>query len=56
MGLASLAKTKAHKVLGIDASTNSVAFCLMDNGIPVKWGKIEFVGSDIYEKIGRAHV
>ena len=56
MGLASLAKTKAHKVLGIDASTNSVAFCLMDNGIPVKWGKIEFVGSDIYEKIYDAKV
>ena len=56
MGLASLAKTKAHKVLGIDASTNSVAFCLMNNGIPVKWGKIEFVGSDIYEKIYDAKV
>ena len=56
MGLASLAKTKAHKVLGIDASTNSVAFCLMDNGTPIKWGKIEFVGSDIYEKIYDAKV
>ena len=56
MGLASLAKTKAHKVLGIDASTNSVAFCLMDNSTPIKWGKIEFVGSDIYEKIYDAKV
>ena len=28
----------------------------MDNGIPVKWGKIEFVGSDIYEKIYDAKV
>ena len=34
MGLGSLSKPKAHKVLGIDASTNSVAFCLMDNGTP----------------------
>ena len=51
MNLASLVKTKAYRVLGIDASTNSVAFCLMENNIPIKWGKIEFAGADIYEKI-----
>ena len=57
MTLADLVKTKARKVLGIDASTNSVAFCLMDNNIPQKWGKIEFTGASIYDKkIGRAHV
>lgn len=56
MTLASLAKTKANRVLGIDASTNSVAFCLMDNDKPVKWGKIEFTGSDIYDKIYDAKV
>jgi Holliday junction resolvasome RuvABC endonuclease subunit len=51
MTLASLIKTKAYRVLGIDASTNSVAFCLMENDNPIKWGKIEFTGSDIFEKI-----
>jgi Holliday junction resolvasome RuvABC endonuclease subunit len=51
VNLANLVKTKAHKVLGIDASTNSVAFCLMENDIPLKWGKIEFTGADIFEKI-----
>ena len=51
MPLSELVKTKAHKVLGIDASTNSVAFCLMENDKPLKWGKIEFAGADIYEKI-----
>lgn len=51
MKLAELIKTKANRVLGIDASTNSVAFCLMENDKPLKWGKIEFVGSDIYDKI-----
>lgn len=56
MKLASLVKTKASKVLGIDASTNSVAFCLMENDLPLKWGKIEFVGADIYEKIYDAKV
>jgi Holliday junction resolvasome RuvABC endonuclease subunit len=49
--LADLVKTKAYRVLGIDASTNSVAFCLMENDNPIKWGKIEFVGADIFEKI-----
>ena len=51
MKLADLVKTKAHRVLGIDASTNSVAFCLMEDDKPIKWGKIEFIGSDIYKKI-----
>jgi Holliday junction resolvasome RuvABC endonuclease subunit len=51
MTLAKLVKTKANRVLGIDASTNSVAFCLMENDIPLKWGKIELKGSDIFEKI-----
>ena len=51
MKLADLVKTKAHRVLGIDASTNSIAFCLMENDQPLKWGKIELTGRDIYEKI-----
>lgn len=51
MTLASLVKKKSYTVLGIDASTNSVAFCLFSNNVPVKWGKIEFTGADIYEKI-----
>ena len=56
MKLAELVKTKANRVLGIDASTNSVAFCLMENNQPLKWGKIEFTGADIYEKIYDAKV
>lgn len=51
MKLADLVKTKAHRVLGIDASTNSIAFCLMENDVPLKWGKVELSGNDIYEKI-----
>jgi Holliday junction resolvasome RuvABC endonuclease subunit len=56
MTLASLVKTKASKVLGIDASTTSIAFCLMENDVPLKWGKINLVGNDIYEKIYNAKV
>jgi len=51
MTLASLVKTKANRVLGIDASTNSIAFCLLENNVPIKWGKINLTGNDIYEKI-----
>jgi Holliday junction resolvasome RuvABC endonuclease subunit len=51
MTLASLVKTKANRVLGIDASTNSIAFCLLENNKPIKWGKINLIGNDIYEKI-----
>ena len=56
MTLASLVKTKASRVLGIDASTNSIAFCLMENDVPLKWGKINLSGDDIYEKIYDAKV
>jgi Holliday junction resolvasome RuvABC endonuclease subunit len=56
MKLAELIKTKANRVLGIDASTNSIAFCLMENNIPIKWGKVDLSGADIYEKIYDAKV
>jgi Holliday junction resolvasome RuvABC endonuclease subunit len=56
MNLASLVKSKANRVLGIDASTTSIAFCLMENSVPIKWGKINLAGQDIYEKIYNAKV
>ena len=51
MSLAKLAKPRSRKVLGIDASTNSIAFCLMNDKTPIKWGEITFEGSDIYHRI-----
>ncbi len=54
MSLAKLAKPKADTVLGIDLSTNSFAFCVF-NGEPIRWGKIEFKGVTIYDKIVDAH-
>ena len=51
MSLAKLIKTRSNKVLGIDASTNSIAFCLMNGKAPVKWGEITFEGDDIYKRI-----
>ena len=54
MLLASLAKPKADKVLGIDASTASIAFCLFEDGKPRWYGKLPLEGSDIYEKVADA--
>jgi Holliday junction resolvasome RuvABC endonuclease subunit len=50
MSLAKLKKHR-HKVLGIDASTNTIAFCLMEGETPIQWGEISFSGSDIYDRI-----
>lgn len=51
MSLATLKKVKAKRVLGIDASTASVAFCLIEDGKIVKIGKLPIVGATIYDKI-----
>jgi Holliday junction resolvasome RuvABC endonuclease subunit len=51
VSLAKLAKVKSNKVLGIDASTNSLAFCLMQDKKAVKWGEIHFEGDDVYQRI-----
>lgn len=55
MSLIELQKTKASKIIGIDASTKSLAFCVFWNRKPIKWGKINFEGADVYERIKDAH-
>lgn len=55
MQLSKLLKQKADRVLGIDASTASVAFCLFEDGTPVLMGKLPILGSDIYDKIKDAN-
>ena len=51
MSLAKLAKSPDSRVLGIDASTRSVAFCLFENKKPIRWGEVFFEGGDVYERI-----
>ncbi len=52
MGIGALTKVKAvESVLGIDASTNSVAWCLFDKTGPVKWGEITFTGQNTFERL-----
>ena len=36
----------------VDASTNSLAFAFFNNGKLEKYGKIRFLGSNIYDKLG----
>jgi Holliday junction resolvasome RuvABC endonuclease subunit len=51
MGLGSLTKTKASKVMGIDCSTHSLAYTVFYNRRPVRWGKVEFQGADVFERM-----
>lgn len=51
MSLAKLANVKAKRVLGVDASTNSFAFCIIENKKVIKYGEIHFNGADVYERI-----
>lgn len=51
MVLSTLAKAKASRVMGIDCSTHSLAFTIFFNRRPVQWGKIEFEGADVFERL-----
>ncbi len=51
MALADLKKTKAKRVMGIDCSTHSLAFTIFHNRKPIQWGKIEFEGADVFERL-----
>lgn len=51
MTIAKLHKPKRNRVLGIDASTRSLAFCLFNDKSVVEYGEINFEGADVYERI-----
>jgi Holliday junction resolvasome RuvABC endonuclease subunit len=46
-----LIKQSPKKIMGIDASTNSLAFCILKDGKPYKWGEVNFQGATIYDRI-----
>ena len=54
MSLANLRKTAAQTVMGIDASTQSLAFCVLDYETPLSWGEVHFAGSNVYARLGDA--
>jgi hypothetical protein len=45
-----------ERICAIDASTNSLAFAVYENKKLKEFGKINFEGSDIYQKVGDAAV
>lgn len=52
MGIAKvMTKVKASTVCGIDASTNSLAFAIFEDGNPVRCGEIMFNGSTVFERL-----
>ncbi len=46
-----MTKVQATKVIGIDASTKSIAFAIFDGGKPVRCGEIQLNGSTIQERL-----
>ena len=54
MGLASLTLPDPGKVIGIDASTNSIAYAIFDKGKPERCGEITLNGATVEERIGDA--
>lgn len=51
MGLGSLTKVKCQRVIGVDASTNSLAFAIFEGETPITCGEITFKGSTVFERL-----
>lgn len=54
MKLADLAKVRASRVIGIDCSTNSLAFAIFDEDTPVMCGEYQFEGASVMERLSDA--
>lgn len=54
MGLGKLKRAPARRVIGVDASTQSFAFCIYDEA-PIKWGEIYFEGSNVFARLADAN-
>lgn len=51
MSLAKLSKISGKRVMGIDASTQTIAYAIVDDGVIVEYGEIFFKGDDLYDRI-----
>jgi Holliday junction resolvasome RuvABC endonuclease subunit len=54
MGIGSLTKVKAKRVIGIDCSTNSLAFAVFEGETPIKCGEVFFKGKTVFERLSDA--
>lgn len=52
--LSDLRKVKASRVIGLDCSTNSLAFSVFEDGEPITCGEVFFEGADVFEKLNDA--
>ena len=46
-----ITKVKANRVMWIDASTNSLAFAVIEGETPIRCGEINFDGSTAFERL-----
>jgi Holliday junction resolvasome RuvABC endonuclease subunit len=51
MGIGSLTKVKAKRVIGIDCSTNSLAFAVFEGETPIKCGEVFFKGKTTFDRL-----
>jgi Holliday junction resolvasome RuvABC endonuclease subunit len=56
MSIGLLTKKKANRVIGIDASTNSLAFAIFEDGKPIRCGEVFFKGATVFERLNDAKV
>jgi len=56
MGIGALTRVKAKRVIGIDCSTNSLAFAVFEGETPIQCGEIHFNGSTVFERLQDAKV
>lgn len=54
MGIGSLTKVKAKRVIGIDCSTNSLAFAVFEGETPIKCGEVFFKGKTVFDRLSDA--
>ena len=51
MGIGALTKKRGNRVIGIDASTKSLAWSIVEDGKAVDCGEVFFTGSDIFTRL-----
>jgi len=51
MGIGALTRVKAKRVIGMDCSTNSLAFAILEGEKPIRCGEVKFRGSTVEERL-----
>jgi Holliday junction resolvasome RuvABC endonuclease subunit len=54
MGIGNLTKKKGIRIIGIDASTKSLAWAVIEDGKPLDCGESFFEGANVFERLAQA--